>query len=403
LNHRPQDARESKPELAPLGSWEFRFDTGLFEFNDGFYAIYGTTVAREGRFMTPEAYVREFVHPDDRQYVGEVCASSTRGQRPHIVEHRIVRRDGAVRIIRVWAIVNRGSCARDSQKICGVNQDITEYKLMEQELRASREQLSAAAKLARLAPWEFDHQKGLFDFRDEFYAVYGTTMAREGRFMTPETYVREFVHPDDAAMVREVIADDTIQWPSIFQHRIIRRDGAVRTIRVWRGAINRDAAGNIEKVFGGNQDITDEILAKNALRESEERHKATLSALPDMLLRLDADGKLLDCRIPEQHAAYLHPAAYATVEDLLPAPPFRIPSKNWPPPVYCSAKPKPPTTPGNWAARPAPSKSAPRSSATTRSSSSSATRRNFTAPSGKSSASTASTSSANWPPASATK
>ncbi len=321
MDHRPQDLLETRLEPAPLGPWEFRTDTGLFEFNDDFYAIYGTTLAKEGRFMTPEAYVREFVHPDDRQLVREVFARSGRGQRPHIAEHRIVRRDGAVRTIRVWAIVNLNCCASDRRKVCGVNQDITEYKLIERELRASREQLSAAAKLAHLGPWEFDYQKGLFDFRDEFYAVYGTTMAREGRFMTPEAYVREFVHPADAQMVREIIADTTLREPGIFQHRIIRRDGSVRTVRVWRGVINRDAAGNPEKIFGGNQDITDEILAKNALRESEERQNATLGALPDLLLRLDDDGKLLDYRIPEQYAAYLiTAAAYDTVDALLPAP-----------------------------------------------------------------------------------
>ena len=308
-----------EPGKTQLGPWEYRADVDLFEFNDDFYAIYGTSVAQEGRFMRAAAYIREFVYPDDVPLVEEIFAKASKGQRPNVCEHRIVRRDGAVRTVRVWAIMNLDRVSA-IERTFGVNQDITEYKLMEEELRASREQLSVAAKLAHLGPWEFDYQRGLFEFSDEFYAVYGTTMAREGRFMSPDAYVREFVHPADAKMVRDVIAESTIQGPSIFEHRIVRRDGEIRTIRVWRGVINRDAAGNMEKIFGGNQDITERIMAENALRESEERQKATLNALPDMLLRVDATGRLFDYRVPEHFAGYLSAAeVFETVDDMLPA------------------------------------------------------------------------------------
>ncbi|MDT8899795.1 ATP-binding protein [Anaeroselena agilis] len=305
--------------LARLGPWEYRPDSDLFEFNDDFYAIYGTTMAREGRYMASGEYVREFVHPDDARLVLEIFAESSKGRRPGTCEHRIIRRDGAVRTIRVWA-VEQWDLGCETARTFGVNQDVTEYKIMEEELRASREQLSVAAKLAHLGPWVYDQQKGLFEFRDEFYAVYGTTMAREGRFMAPEIYVREFVHPEDAEMVRAVIADSTSQGPSIIEHRVVRRDGEVRAIRVWRGVMNRDADGNLEKIFGGNQDITERIIAENHLRESEERQKATLNALPDMLLRMDAAGRLFDYRVPEHFAGYLIAAdKYKTVDDMLPA------------------------------------------------------------------------------------
>ncbi len=54
-----------KIEVAPPGSWEYDPNTGLFEFEDEFYAIYGRTMEKEGRFMNPETYVREFIYPED--------------------------------------------------------------------------------------------------------------------------------------------------------------------------------------------------------------------------------------------------------------------------------------------------------------------------------------------------
>lgn len=185
-----------------------------------------------------------------------------------------------------------------------------------------RDVIGAILELVRLGWWEYRRDTDIFEFNDGFYALYGTTVAKEGRFMTPAEYVREFVHPADAKMVREIMDRwGRGQGPDVCEYRIVRRDGAVRTVRIWRGAINRDAAGNVEKIFGGNQDITEQIEAGNALRESEDRQKATLNALPDMLLRVDARGKLADYRIPEDYSGYLLAAdAYGTVDDMLPAP-----------------------------------------------------------------------------------
>lgn len=278
-------------EVARLGPWKYNVKTNMFEFSNEFYAIYDTDVAQEGAFMIPDVYAKEFVHPDDiwmvKEEVGKARSSTERFYSAKI-EHRIIRRDGQVRIIEVRIIVERDA---DGQiiKWYGTNQDITELKQTEEALRISRETLSLAAGLARLGPWKFNLEKNLFEFGDEFYAIYGTNVALEGSFMTPEAYIREFVHPDDALMVEEDMHKehsliDTVHSGNI-EHRIIRRDGVVRTVIVQLNRI-KDDGGKIVKIYGANLDVTEQKQAEEAIRKKTEEiqrlaYTDSLTGLPN--------------------------------------------------------------------------------------------------------------------------
>ncbi|MEG6584883.1 sensor domain-containing protein [Dendrosporobacter sp. 1207_IL3150] len=266
------DLRNSKKllslaaELTHLGPWKYYNEKNLLEFDDEFYIIYGTDVAREGSFMTMDEYARKFVHPDDVCIIAmevEKMRMTTERHYTAEFEHRIIRRDGEVRTILVRVDTEKDNEGK-IQKCYGANQDITERKAMEAALHNSREMLSLAAELAHLGPWKYHHEEGLFEFGDEFYAIFGTDVAREGAFMTPEVYWREFVHPDDAWMFK------TSEVKRTYEHRIIRRDGEVRIVAV-QGNIVKDAAGKIIKWYGATQDITEQKQAEATLRHQTEK------------------------------------------------------------------------------------------------------------------------------------
>lgn len=252
--------------MAHLGAWKYHVEKNLFEFDDEFYAIYGTNVATEGSFMTKEEYYRNFIHPDDVSRVAmevEKIRMTTEQHHTAELEHRIIRRDGGIRIIlaRFAAIKDNGG---KIQKWYGVNQDITARKVMEADLHNSQEMLSLAAELAHLGSWRYHPERGVFEFGDEFYAIFGTDVAREGSFMTPTVYCREFVHPDDVWI---------FEIPKVepnYEHRIIRRDGEVRNVAV-RGNIINDSDGKIIKWYGAIQDITEQKQVENALCQQTEK------------------------------------------------------------------------------------------------------------------------------------
>jgi CheY-like chemotaxis protein len=119
-------------DLAKIASWEFDLEAKKFIFDDIFFNLYGTNAQLEGgKSLDPQLYVIQFVHPDDRQLVTdwikrgkEIRGPENFGQ----IEHRIMRRDGAVRWVSVAVSALYGPDGKE-MKICGVTQDITDQKI----------------------------------------------------------------------------------------------------------------------------------------------------------------------------------------------------------------------------------------------------------------------------------
>jgi PAS domain S-box-containing protein len=153
--HTEQALRESEARLATamdiarLVNWEFDVASGMFTFNDRFYALYETTADREGgTLMAAEMYMQEFVYPEDRPAVLasiQKILTTTDPEYTGQIEHRITPRDGTVRTIiaRFVPVMDPdGKVVRTF----GANQDITDLKLMESEIRSLNEVLEQRVK-----------------------------------------------------------------------------------------------------------------------------------------------------------------------------------------------------------------------------------------------------------------
>jgi len=129
-------------DLAHMVNWEYDVASGIFTFNDRFYAQYGTTAEREGGYQMPaEVYAREFVHPDEVGVVAREVQSAITATDPNYtrdIDHRIIRRDGEIR-----HIIMRFGITKDEEgrtvKTHGANQDIPDRKNAEEALRESEE------------------------------------------------------------------------------------------------------------------------------------------------------------------------------------------------------------------------------------------------------------------------
>ncbi|HII98618.1 MAG TPA: PAS domain S-box protein, partial [Methanoregula sp.] len=208
-----------------------------------------------------------------------------------------------------YRLVSAAPVRNLSETIIGsvsVVRDITEMKRAEEALKVSKAQLNEAMDLARLVNWEFDALTGIFTFNDRFYILYGTTAEREGGYqMSAEEYARRFVPPEDQGLVadsvREALEATDPTFISQVEHRIVRRDGEIRTIVVRFGII-QDENGRTVRTHGANQDITDRKRMEQALFESEAKLRRINDNAPDMIFRMS---------LPEGVYEYVSPASVA--------------------------------------------------------------------------------------------
>ncbi len=246
-----------------MANWEYDVPTDTFTFNDQLYALFHTTAEREGGYqLSSMQYAQRFVHPEDAPLVGQTIQQALESSDPSYhgqVDHRILYADGGIGYITArFAIAEMAN--GHPTKTYGANQDITARKQAEDALRRSEAELAEALKIAKLAYWEYDVEKDLFLFNDQFFSIFHTTAEQHGGYqLSSAYYAQHFVYPDDlpivGAEIEQALNSTDRHYSRSLEHRILYADGGVGYISVSIN-IDRDEQGKILRYYGANQDIT---------------------------------------------------------------------------------------------------------------------------------------------------
>ena len=162
------------------------------------------------------------------------------------------------------------------------------------ELKDALRQLAEAQALAHFGSWEWDVPSNKVAWSEELYRIYGLDSASFDA--TYEGFL-EAVHPDDVEFVSaEIGRAYNDHAPFTFIHRIVRPDGEVRTLRA-RGQVFADEDGNILRMTGTGQDVTEQVRAEEdrlRLAEAEHRHKQALQLNDEIVQGLSVARMALD-------------------------------------------------------------------------------------------------------------
>ncbi len=152
--------------------------------------------------------------------------------------------------------------------------DLIERSRAEERLRASEErlrsreiQLKDAQRLARIGSWERNVEAGTSRWSDEMLRILG--LPKDADF---SAFIN-CVHPGDREKVLE--NEDNIHstcGPVEMEFRVIRQEGEVRLLRSIAESLTDDQGVPVRIVVAA-QDVTDEVEARELLRESEARLK----------------------------------------------------------------------------------------------------------------------------------
>jgi diguanylate cyclase (GGDEF)-like protein/PAS domain S-box-containing protein len=144
-----ETALKEAQQLAQLGSWSWDLTSGEVTWSQELYRILG--LPPEERNASFDMF-RRLLHPDDRQRVLELVERARTAGTGFECEHRVVRPDGAVRVLQARGEVHADGAGRPATMV-GTAQDVTQRKQLEEQLvrQALNDPLTGLANRALFA------------------------------------------------------------------------------------------------------------------------------------------------------------------------------------------------------------------------------------------------------------
>jgi diguanylate cyclase (GGDEF)-like protein/PAS domain S-box-containing protein len=126
-----KESLDRAQRIANMGNWDWQIPENRLFWSEGIYRLFGVDPAEFD--ASYEAFMAR-VHPDDQNAVEAAVQRALATGAPYEIDHRIVRPDGAVRIVHETAEVLLDSQGRPARMI-GTVQDVTAWKQAEQALQ----------------------------------------------------------------------------------------------------------------------------------------------------------------------------------------------------------------------------------------------------------------------------
>ncbi|MEP7141734.1 MAG: PAS domain S-box protein [Ferruginibacter sp.] len=173
-------------------------------------------------------------------------------------------------------------------RFLAIQQDITERKVLENQLITNKNSLQQAMQVARLGSWELDVD-GTLCISTELRRLYN--LPSEGYISVEEVFKN--IHVDDLASIREnlELGRATLQKQELEYRYII--EGRVHYMLLNNNP-RLNEAGEYAGAFGTVQDITAAKLSELALKKSEEEKAVVFNNTQTIICLHDMNGMLLD-------------------------------------------------------------------------------------------------------------
>lgn len=259
--------------------WSTRADGYHDYFNDQWYEFTGVPPGS----TDGEEWIDLF-HPDDRERTAKIWRHSLDTGEPYEIEYRVRHRSGQYR----WTL-GRALPVRDERGIIfrwmGTCTDIHEQKMTQDALRQSEQRFRLLYENAPI---------GIAHINLEGRWIYANRKFADITEYTPEEIVGLSyldVTPEDERAISTEFTTKLLAGEIEIdrERRMLRKDGSTSWIRLTARML-RDESGRPRYGIGIFEDINKRKQAEAALRESEERFRATFENAPLGIAESRLDG-----------------------------------------------------------------------------------------------------------------
>ncbi|HRY28896.1 MAG TPA: PAS domain S-box protein [Elusimicrobiota bacterium] len=175
--------------------------------------------------------------------------------------------------------------------VLGASLNITERKRVESSLKERDELLTGAQQIANLGSYTLD----IADSRWTSSEILDNILGIGDDFPRDREGWNLLVHPEDREWLAEYLNSHVLKKKNAFnaQYRIVRySDRQVRWV-YGIGKLVLDEKGEVTRLLGTIQDVTEQKKVEASLRNSEQRYRTTLDSMGDMIHVVDRDLRIL--------------------------------------------------------------------------------------------------------------
>lgn len=171
-----------------------------------------------------------------------------------------------------------------------VTRDLTERKAAEDAVQEAKSRLQIAQDIAKVGTWTWELRDNYVEVSDNWLEILG--FAPECRRMVLDQWV-EKIAPDDQVLFMDAIRRGVASSrPFQARFRITRGDNTACHVNAW-GKPHADLSGQVFRISGAFQDITEHLLSQKALDEGRQRLAGIIESAMDGIISIDHDHRIV--------------------------------------------------------------------------------------------------------------
>lgn len=267
-------------KIIKFGIWTYTIEDEHFAISNEIYNIY------EGDLKKNFEDFESYLHPDDREEVMQKIEKML-GGRAYDIEFRIVTKENKIKFLREKVDIFYKENG-EPEKIIGLLQDVTEQKLLSEDLVSVNKELYNEDNIEGVGRWKYNRLEDYYYLGEELYQIYDLT---PDEFQNDYRNLLKIIHPEDQHIPKKII--DTVEKgkKSKEEYRIFTKDGSLKHLQVTANAVF-DSTGEVIIIYGTVKDITEEKMLKFEL-DSKENQVQSLEEGYQNIIRESKDGFLV--------------------------------------------------------------------------------------------------------------
>ncbi|MEO9480577.1 MAG: PAS domain S-box protein [Maribacter dokdonensis] len=250
---------ESAIRIGKIGYWDFDFQTENINWSPRMYEIYD--VKPDTIISIP--LIESLLHPDDIEMHRNVIENE---KQSHSFSYRIFHKDGSLKHLFIQMEVELDK-KESPIKFRGTVIDITEQKESEKAILELQNRMNAAIRIGNIGYWHWDMSCDVVEWSKEMYAIHEIDPSIK---MTVDL-VRKTIYHEDLHLMDRILSSkpgEKHHSPNIYRSKL-KND----TFKYFLASSEVVFDDNDKPIIyrGTTMDITKNVLAEEALKESQEK------------------------------------------------------------------------------------------------------------------------------------